>query len=134
MSRPEDFQDVEVALIELLLGEFGVLKPTPGDERVDTVTPAGLAALLPFVRVGLVAGTDDRVTDYSVVDIDVFHGDRESARVLAEVIRTFLSAAPHRAAGFILDTVYTEAKPRPLPWDIADVHRYGATYRITARR
>jgi hypothetical protein len=135
MTRPNDFQDVEVAVMTLLRAKFSALAtPSGGSPRVATATPPNLASVLPFARVALVTGSDDRVTDFSVVDVDAFDVDREATRLLAESIRTFLTAKSHQSGGFIIDSISTETKPHPLPWDIAGVHRYGATYRISARR
>lgn len=121
-----DYIDVEVAVMDLLEAWLAV--------NVGTTTPADLVEILPFVRVGLVAGRDDGVTDYSLVDIDVFTATRQQGYDLAEDIRTRLLAGPHRVGTVVVDKARTDAKPSPVPWDDESVRRRLATYRISARR
>lgn len=136
MSRPVDFPDIELAMIQLVQGSNEVFA-TPADEvaRVATSTPPNLAAYLPFARVGLLDGRDDGVTDRAVVDVDVFAATREQARSLAEAFRTKInSRAAHRVNDVILDAVRTESRPRSLPVGVDGVWRFGATYNVAARR
>lgn len=124
MTTP--FPDVETAVMDLLEQWYGV--------ETGTTTPSDLAAIVPFVRVSLVAGRDDRVTDYSVVDIDVFTQTRQQGYDLAEGIRTRLLDGPHQSGTVVIDKVRTETKPFQAPWDDTNVRRRLATYRISARR
>lgn len=134
------YPDVELALVLLLERDIGVLAasgtgPDGGPQlHVDTETPPDLAARLPFVRVALITGTDDGVTDRSIIDVDVFHVGRQEGYDLAETIRARLSGTSHRIDQVILDRVETEEKPRQLPWADEAVRRFGATYRVSARR
>lgn len=132
-----DFPDSEKILILGLEEEFNELaqEVADGTLHVDTETPADLENVLPFVRVGRVAGTDDRFTDRAIMDVEVFAGTRQAAYDLSEAIRTWLLAAPHRVGGVgIIDKAFTEVGPRSLPWDNENVRRRGATYRISTRR
>lgn len=125
MTQP--FPDVEAAVLDLLEAWYGV--------NCGTSTPADLEQIVPFVRVGLVAGADNGVSDYSVVDIDVFTARRQQGYDLAEDIRYRLTVSP-RATGLapVIDRVRTETKPFPAPWENENVRRRLATYRISARR
>jgi hypothetical protein len=127
MTTPGPFPDVEASVMDLLVAWFGL--------NVGAETPADLEFVLPYVRVGLVAGRDDRVSDYSIVDIDVFTATRQQGYDLAEAIRDRLLDAP-RATGLtpVIDRVRTETKPFPAPWENDNVHRRLAIYRISARR
>ncbi len=120
------FPDVESAVMDLLERWYGL--------NVGTATPADLEDFLPYVRVGLVAGRDDFVTDYSVLDLDVFTATRQQGYDLHEDIRARLLGRPHATGLAVIDRVRTEEKARPVPWDNPRVRRRLATYRISARR
>lgn len=125
----DDFPDLEFGLLDWLEARFSELIG-----HVGTETPDDLDQRFPFVRAYVVAGTDDGLTDRSVVDIDVFADRREQARALAERIRTELTVYPPVVGGVILDTAFTEVRPRRLPWPDEQTRRWGATYRLSARR
>lgn len=128
-----DYPDIETALLDVLERDVPALEPTTA-RHVDTEAPPDLQDVLPFVRVTLVTGRDDGVTDYSVVDLDVFANSRATAYALAMDLRSRLTAGPHRVGQVVLDRIRTEEKPRRLPWDDENIWRLGATYRISARR
>ena len=133
------YPDIEVAVMDWLLESFPQLEALEdGQPRVDDRTPANLQDLLLdsgiFARISLVTGEDDTVTDYSVVDIDVFADSRATAYASSEEIRARFSGRSHRVGNVVLDRVRTEEKPRRLPWQDENTWRYGATYRISARR
>lgn len=134
MSDLGPFPDVETATCDLLEALFSELAPTATVRHVDTETPADLTGALPFVRVELLTGSDDDVTDVSVVDIDVLSDSRDTAYALARDIRSRFTGSPHRVGTVVLDRIVTEEKPRRLPWDDGNIWRFGATYRISARR
>lgn len=134
----DDFLDVEKLMIVGIESTFPELAPTGVDDEilhVDTETPADLEGVLPFTRVGRVAGTDDRFTDRAIVDVEVFAATRQAAYDLSEAIRTWVLSAPHRVDTVgVIDRGFTEVAPRSLPWDNDNVRRRGATYRISVRR
>ncbi len=128
-----DFPDIETLTLDVLEGLYPQL--TEGGVRLaDTETPANLQDLPVFVRVTLVTGRDDRITDRSVVDVDVFASSRAVAYAWAQDIRSRLTGGPHRAGSGVIDRVVTEEKPRRLPWEDPNIRRFGATFRISARR
>lgn len=128
------YADVEVAMMDWLEREFPArFAPVDGVVRTDTETPVDLPDRLPFARVARVAGADDGVTDFAVVDVDVFAADRQTGYDAAEDIRARLLKSPHDVNGVILDSVYTETAPIRVPWD-GEVIRHLATYRVSARR
>lgn len=133
----EHYPDIETLVLDVLEGHFPPLL-AGGERRADTETPGNLQDLLAnngvFVRVSLVTGRDDGVTDYSVVDIDVFALSRATAYAWSRDIRSRLTGSPHRAGSGVIDRVRTEEKPRRLPWADENTRRFGATYRISARR
>lgn len=132
------YPDIETLLLDWLEATYPELAPGPLGRRVDTETPANLQQLLAddgvVVRVGLLAGRDDGVTDYSVVDVDVFADSRATAYAWAVGIRSQVTSGPHRVGSAVIDRVVTEEKPRRLPWEDENIWRFGATYRISARR
>lgn len=151
------FPDVEEALLywlhpqlEQMAEDVGIEYATgvPGEAypyefgsssaHVGTVTPSNLQVRMPFVRVGIVTGADDKVTDFSRVDVEVFAARRNHARLIAEIIRQRLIGRYLRidtpGGLIILDGVSTEVKPYALPWDDPDVDRYFGVYQVAARR
>lgn len=118
------FPDVEDVFCDLL-ADFG---------ETGKITPPDFTGLLPYIRVGCVGGNDDRVTDRSSIDVEVFGDSIISSNLLAEQIRQFLIPGPHLINGVVLDGIGTLSRPRQLPWGTPDVFRSFATYRATARR
>lgn len=136
-----EFPDMEKLVILGIEQAFPVLAADVNGGRlhVDTETPDDLESVAtdtaPFVRVGRVAGADDRITDRAILDIEVFAPTRQAAYALSEALRTWVLSAPHRVAGVgVIDKGFTEVAPRSLPWDNEKVRRSGGTYRISARR
>lgn len=128
----EDFPDLEVALLDWL--EDGRFSELAGGGHVGTETPSDLDTRFPFVRVVALDGQDDGITDRAAVDVDVFSATRAQARALAERIRTSLTVYPPVVGDVVIDSVFTEVRPRRLPWPDENTRRWGATYRISARR
>lgn len=136
MSTPAyflgSFPDVEVMVMDGLEAAFPTLIG-----RVATETPADLQTRLEtgdFVRVGLVTGSDNRFTNFSVVDIDVFSRTRQGSHDLAELIRAWLLGYPLTVGTATIDRVVTETAPFQAPWEDENVRRRLATYRISTRR
>lgn len=130
-----DFVDTEAAIMDWLERTFpDELAFAGGIRHTGDETPENLQDVFPFVRVGLVAGTDNGITDQGTYDIEVFDRTRAAAYGLAERIRTAFIGYPHRVGNVVLDTVYTEQKPQRLPWDEENTRRFGAIYRVSARR
>lgn len=121
-----DFPDVENALFDLLEQWYAV--------NAGVKTPADLQEILPFVRLNLGGGRDDNVTDFSLVDIDVYTATRQQGYDLAEGIRTRFLDSPHRVGTVVIDKVRTIVKPFPADWEDSQVERRTATYRFSARR
>ena len=104
-----------------------------GDGHTGAQTPADLAGTLPFIRVTRFGGGADHVSDYPMVDVDVFAATYAAAQQLAEQVRARIVGPPPAAA--LLDRVVCEQGPHELPWgDDSTVRRFGATYRVTTRR
>lgn len=118
------FPDVEDVFCDLLAG-FG---------EVGKITPADFTGLLPFIRVGCIGGSDDRVTDQATIDVEVFDATITGSNLVAERIRQFLIPGPHMVGSVVLDGVRTLSRARQLPWGTPDVFRSFATYRATSRR
>lgn len=118
------FPDVERILGDLL-GDLG----TVGSE-----TSIDLQAVLPFIRVRRVGGTDNRFTDATRVDIDVYDTDATAAKELTETIRQRLISGPSLTAHGVIDRAWTESGPQTAPSDDQNVRRVITTYRISMRR
>lgn len=103
-----------------------------GEVKAGTSTPGTFPAGL-FVRVGVVGGSDDGITDNPLVDVDVFASTYAAARGLAEDVRQGLRPRV-RMRSATIDRVRTDVSPRELPWGNANVRRISATYQISFRR
>lgn len=105
-----------------------------GVSRVGTVTPSDLASTLPFVRVSRIGGTDDRLSDFARVDVDVYAASEMAGYRLAETLRQTLISGPARTSWGLIDRVTTEVAPRQVPYDNPAVWHVTATYRVATRR
>ncbi|TDC02281.1 hypothetical protein E1091_01140 [Micromonospora fluostatini] len=120
------FPDVQRALVT-------ILEPLAGAGRAGVETPTDLQAKLPFIRVLRIGGGSDRLSDFAVVDVDVFAASYGAAELLAERVRQLLTGPPLRAGAAVLDRITCDSGPVELPW-APGVRRFGATYQVTARR
>jgi hypothetical protein len=133
------FRDLERSLVEWLATLDELVTGVDGTVHVDVRTHSDLLDTLPFVRVSVWDGDDDRVTDRLRVDIDTFTADRDPGYALAEKIRALLNGAPCwvgvEGAKVFVDRVETLSRPSWAPWDGASsVHRRLASYELSARR
>jgi hypothetical protein len=116
--------DVERVLGDLL-GDFG----TVGSE-----TGIDLQSQLPYIRIRRVGGTDNRVTDATRVDIDVYAADATTAKAITEMARQRLISGPSATAHGVIDRAWTESGPQIAPTDDQNIRRVITTYRISLRR
>jgi hypothetical protein len=124
MTALSAFPDVERVLGDLF-SDLGTI----GSE-----TDIDLQSSLPFIRVRRIGGTDNRVTDATRVDVDVYATDATSAKTLTELIRQRLISGPSATAHGVIDRAWTESGPQTAPTDDQNIRRVIATYRISLRR
>lgn len=110
----------------------------PEVSHADTVTPdpTRFTALLEagfVVRVGKLGGTDDGLTDFPRVDIDVFGKKRNATMDFARLFQSRLRPRT-RLASAIIDTVRANPSPRQVPWSNDNTIRISATYSLGLRR
>lgn len=124
-GSPPDVEDAVVQWLSVL--------GTASTER-----PAGEA--LPFFMVTRVGGDDDKIWDYPVVDVDVFHTDRNSANLAARTAhRKMLSLLPddeitlYDGSKATVDEVCTEHGPKYVDWDVDTMQRYVMRYQLMLR-
>lgn len=113
-----------------------------GDE-VGTSTPGDLELRPKYVRLTVVRGWDDRLTDRATVDVEVFtNSGRSAAGDEAERLRQVM----HQLAGrsvevnhlgspvrVLFDSVSTVARPSWRDYRNPKIYRYVATYEVRAR-
>ncbi len=129
------YPDVAEAVMDLCIQWFPALETRPGgDFRVGRVFPDNVQSRLPFVRMADIGGNDDGITDIPLIDIDVFHDSFSHARDLAKGIQARLLGYPHIIGSTVIDRVRTAMRPHDVPWDDDRVHRFYASYQISARR
>lgn len=122
---PADVEDVVVAWLS-------------GIGTASVERPAG--DVLPFYMVTRVAGDDDKVWDYPVVDVDSFAADRNAAFVASRVAhRRILSLLPddeitlYDGGKATVDWVRTDQAPIYADWGLDTIQRYVARYRMQLR-
>lgn len=122
---------------------MAVLAPYPDVEAVlvahlgaGTVTrlPADLQQRLPLRRVRRVGGGDDRITDASRVDVEVYAATRGEAMDAAREIQQKLISGPFVAAGVVVDRCSTEVGPHEADHPDEKIRLVAATYRVACRR
>ena len=117
-------------VIRRLLIESGYL-----ETQVGTSTPGDLEDNLPYIRIGMVRGSDDSVTDRTLVDVEYFDDTRTKASVGAEDLReTILDfQGKQDSLGYLVDRVRTHARPVWVDYRNPKIQRYVATYQVDTR-
>lgn len=128
------FVDTETVLMNWLESTFAELAADGSILHVVNVGVPNTLEDYPFVRVMRIGGSDNRFTDFPRVDVEVFSPSRQTAYALAEAIRARLLGYPIPVSGGLIDRVRTETAPFRAPWADPKIHRYLATYQLSARR
>lgn len=130
MADRAPYPDIESAVVDMLVDLVA------GCDHIDTVTPADLQDVMPYIRVMRTGGPDDGFTDNAVVAIDTFAATRDASRTLAEAIRQRLTTPTTPVtSGVKFDWVTTATGPNEVPWaDDQTVRRFAAVYHVPARR
>lgn len=116
-----------VALVAYLRAETGV--------QVGTKVPGNLEALPRFIRVARGPGSDDLVTDSTLIDIEVFAPVYADAEALAEEVRQTMHRLSGRKAGSVLvDRVRTSTSPMWVDYKNPATNRFVASYRFEYRQ
>ena len=120
------FPDLEAALISGAKQDLQV--------EAGTSSPPVLEGTR-FLRIQVVAGQDDTITDIALVDVDAFAADRPSARDLAEIVRVWLHDRPgHQVGGVLIDAVRTSIRPRWRSYGNPKIHRFVGSYWVSTRQ
>lgn len=122
------FRDETAAVLNIIETHFAAQGRTiyTGDETPD----AGFEGKLPFVRADSVGGNDNQVSDFPVLDVDVYATTRRDSKEIAEEIRQLLLSRPHP-----LDSVRTLMRPQRVKWvEDSDIRRFYASYHLSLRR
>lgn len=120
----------EVVLRVMLAERHGTLAD------YGVATPDDLANHLPFNRLTLVRGSDDTLTDVTVVDIETFAANRAAAAQEAEAIRGVMLSMSGKADAenrWLLDFVITIQRPVWVDYRNSEISRYVATYQMATR-
>jgi hypothetical protein len=89
---------------------------------------------MPVIRVRKVGGSNDKITDFPRMSVDVYARTYPEASELAEAVRQRLLAYPHMTDAGRLDRCEVEASPFEVPWSDDTLRYLTATYVITTRR
>lgn len=117
----------EVALVAYLRAETGV--------QVATKIPGTLETLPRFIRVAKGPGSDDLVTDSTLIDVEVFAPVHADAERLAEEVRQAMHRLSGRKAGAVLvDRVRTSTSPMWVDYKNPATNRFVASYRLEYRQ
>lgn len=98
--------------------------------------PQGTGSWMPFIRLGVIGGNDDTVTDVTTLQVDCFASSRGAASQLAGRVRQRITATPPpQAPGVgVIDFGATVSKPQNIPQAAAGTFMFAATYFIHMRR
>lgn len=136
---PNDFQpfpSIEEVVRELLLRELD--DAFTDGTQIGVEYPADLASRLPYAAIERIGGPRTRLNDYPLLDVEVFASSRTQAESLSERIDALLLGYPHSVMvgtrHVAIDSVTPLTTPRRIPWDDANVRRFGATYQFSVRR
>lgn len=117
----------EVALVAYLRSETGA--------QVATKIPGNLETLPRFIRVARGPGSDDLVTDSTLIDVEVFAPGHADAERLAEDVRQAMHRLSGRKAGAVLvDRVRTSTSPLWVDYKNPATNRFVASYRFEYRQ
>lgn len=133
VQRPEpEWPDVSELLVYALEADgLGMDDPV----LAATDTPPDLAGLL-FLRVHVLGGMDDGVTDRTRFDLEAFAPTRVGGHRLASAARNYIL---HRLPGTnpggrgLVDATRTDVRPRKVFYRNPDVERVVGTYSIDTR-
>lgn len=134
---PEWF-DVEALLVDRLQEALLAAELDPDGSRrleVSTNTPSDLEGRW-FVRLEVINGNDDGLTDTSVVDVEAFTPDRGESMDLAMAARRAMlgmAGTAYPDGSGLLDTVATSTRPRFITYRNPVVQRVAATYVVSTR-
>lgn len=102
--------------------------------RVGTRTPSDLAGLLPFIRVVRQGGSNDELSDYPILYIDVLASTVSEAEMLSERVRQRLINDKLRLGSIVVDRVRCDGAPVEVePW-APNIYRFEAQYSAVFRR
>lgn len=100
--------------------------------RICTETPDKMERVVPVVQVTRITGGGRRNLDMAVIDIDVFHIDRDDARKFAERVRdAMLYSLPGKSVGpGFVTGCDNPIGPVFRNWENQNMRRFGATYEV----
>lgn len=119
-----EFPNVE-ALIVALIDTTGLVAGVGSD------LPQNLQYRLPYVLVVRSGGPDDGVSDFPLVDAEVYAARKANGRRLSEQIRQRLL---RDLPGWPIDRIETVGAIQELPFGTRNVRRWTNTFRVTTRR
>lgn len=119
----------------LVLARAALLYLCPNIAQATPADPQGTLSWVPFIRLAVTGGADDRVTDETTVQADCFEKTQGGASALAGLVRQRILGAPIAVPGIgVIDFGATLSKPQNIPQDATGLFMYAATYSIAARR
>lgn len=103
--------------------------------RTVTKLPSNLEAALPVIRVSRGPGSDDKITDSPLLDVEVFAADDDAMWTLAEDAREAMHAlAGKSVSGALVDSVTTATAPVYVDYGNSAIQRAVASYRLALRK
>lgn len=133
-----DWPDLEALLLDRLvpLIASGLMPADAAILSASTDLPADLAGTW-HLRVRVISGSDDGVTEQSRVDVDAFAPTREMAYDLAKLARTSMEglAATARVDGSgLIDGVSTTQRPVWVDYANPDIQCFQTAYVVSVRQ
>lgn len=138
MHRSEEWPDLEALLISRLGEELQPHLDPDGSNGlgVSTDLPADLGERW-FVRLRVISGADDGLTETSRVDVDTYTSDRGLSHDVAAQIRDWLEdlggTAREDGTGLI-DYVRTTQRPVWIDYRNSKIQCFQGTYQVSVRQ
>lgn len=119
----------------LIVARAVLLDLCPNIATATPPDPQGTGSWMPFIRLGVIGGSDDRVTDVTQLQADCFATAFGGASQLAGRVRQRIIAAPITASGVgVIDFGATVSKPQNIPQAAPGTFMFASTYFIHMRR
>ena len=134
-----DWPDLEALILGRLMPRLKVVMDPTGVHHLDGGVDVELDAIEAgqwYVRITLLGGTDNGLTDRSRVDVETFAPSRADAMDLGNATRTImhsLSGTAEPSGAGLIDRVRTSQRPMKLPYRNDKTSRVGASYDVETR-
>lgn len=134
---PSEWPDVEALLLDRLTPALVARLDPDGTKQLGAATSTPTLEGRWFLKLTLVSGSDDGVTETSRVDLEAFAPTRGDAHDFALAAREEMHALAGTArmdGSGLVDAVSTTQRPVWVSYNNPAIHRFVGSYSVAARR